>query len=1739
MLKYFIFSFFIAITSLSLHAQNFSNKGKDFWLGYGYHINMNPTSNNAQELVLYFTSDKSANVLVEIPAVGYSQTYQVIANQVTESDPIPKTGAQDARLADTGKYNRGIHVTSDVDIVAYAHIYNSNISGATLLLPTNTLGKEYYSINYNQSSNANNSNSFCFVVATEDNTTVEITPSQGNKNRKKVGTPFLVSLNKGEIYNLMGTVSAKSGTDLTSTHIRSISTSGSNVCKKIAVFSGSGKISIGGDQSGSSDNLFAQALPVSTWGLRYLTSPTGSQPNNYYRICVADSSTIVKLNGTVIPNSYLNRNFFYELKNSVPISTPGNGIGIFTAALPNYIEADKPIAVAQYCTTQGEDGNPSPVGDPEMIYLSPVEQTINKITLNSTPHFNITEHWINVIIPKGGVPSFKLDGVSQAGSFTTHPQNTKYAYATLFVDPGGHNLYSDTGFNAIAYGFGSFESYGYNAGTNVKDIYQPVFQNPYARLDFATTCSNTPFLFSVPLSSQPNVITWDFGNNPSLSPNTTIGPINSPVYDSTEYINGKYLYYYSPGKTFIFNKDGLDTIKLTATNGAPDGCGSNEAVYIIPITVNKKPTANFSVNTQCASANIQFNDATANLGASTVATSTWIFGDGSPTSGIPAPQHIYSLPGVYNVNYTAITNYGCYDDTLMPLSIFGSPIANFKIASTTCIGDSILLFDSSYMVGGTISKWYWDYGNGKKDTLTSSIPTKQVYLRADSITIQLIVENKFGCKSNPFIQKIKIHPNPIADFQLPSAICLPSGKSSFFDKSTIADSTEASFIYRWNFGDGFKDSIKNPIHYYTTTSPFTVFLSVKSKYGCFADTSKILNTVYPQQKVTFSVSKEVCLRDTTFCKDETVVAGASISNWYWNFNDGSPIDTLQNPNHVYRNSGTDSVTFFVVSSNGCPSDTVTQKTIVNSLPTASFITTNASLCEKKQIGILSTSIPNIGNIVKWNWNLGDSTIIKSTNGDTIFHTYSIWKNYNATLNVTTDKGCKSDTFFKTINIHSSPIIKFTSPDICLSDRLAKFNDSSFSPDNSPLNYHWNFNALSAIPTVPTNLYPTPVFSSQKNPTITYLFPSTYSVVDSIVTNKGCGASKKQLFTVNGANPIASFTTFPQNSFCSNDSIRIQNTSTVDFGNIIKVEIYWDNANAPTIKEIDNQPYSNKIYTHHYPSFLNSASAAKNYTIRFVVYSGTQCFKEISKTITLHPVPKVKFNAIPSICNDTTPRLLSQASEITGIAGNGIFAGLGITTSNGLFNPRLVLPGKDTLKYTFTDAINGCADSTFQVINIWPSPIAKWAIISTPCERKQLIFSDSSTSAVGKIVSWQWTFGDGTTITKNNKLPFSKVYANASQQPFNASLLVITDSGCRSTYNTQPIKVGYTPNVSFTMPISVCLPDGNGTFTSTSTINDGSNPILLSHLWNFGDPNNNTPSTSAPNATHQFTALPPTLGYPIQLIVTKNACSDTLVKNFLAVYPQPKADFLAKPTFVCMGDTIRFFDKTNGISSPVQRWVWDLAQGISDTTQNPKRAFKDSGNFAIKLFNYNKQGCVSTLKIDTIKVYPYPHVDLGEPIYLIEGNSIPLSPILLYGNQLSYQWSPSTYLNQTNIPIPIATPKGDSITYTLRLTGIGNCTIRDSIKIVLIHDLNIPNAFSPNGDGINDTWQMTNADNYPNAQIEIYDRSGQIVYKSIGYNNANGWDGKYNGKPLPVATYYYLIRPNNGKPIRSGSITLIR
>ena len=887
-----ILLFFSMLVFLSAIAQDFSNKGKDFWISYGNHVRMfEPITaqNQAEQMELYMTSDVNTTGAVEIKGTGFNQTFTVTANQITTIS-IPRSAA----LLDEGIYNLGIHVTSDKPIVVYSFIYVNAISGATLCLPVSTLGREYYSINYTQVSNNNNSYSYFDVIAADTGiTTVEIIPAATTKGGHNAGVPFTINLSQGQVYQVLGALLPGNmiftGVDLTGSQIRSISTS-TTKCKKIAVFCGSGKISIGCTGSGTSDNLYQQMYPVSTWGKTYITVPSinkaGRQNQaNIYRIFKSDPAAIVKLNGNIIPAASFTNSQFYE----------------FNTDQPNYIEADKPIIVAQYLTTAGCNGNRGN-GDPEMIYLNPVEQTISNVTLNSmqpAANTNIDEHHLNVVLKNvaAQISSFKIDG-AVAGPFTTLASNPAYAYAQLTVAKGTHTITCDSGFNAIAYGFGNAESYGYSAGTNLKDLYQFVsIQNQYAIVNFPVGCKNSPFKFSMTFPYQPIKIKWFFKG---LFNDTTV---YNPVFDSTWVLNGRTLYRYTLNRPYIINNTGTFPITLIADNQTADGCsGEQEISYDLQIF--EKPKAAFSItHSGCISDPVILSD-TSNGSGRPLIKWQWDFGDGLQSS-LKSPSHTYTKPGSYTIGFSSINDIGCLSDTASKTVLFTEqPVARFIVDGAACVKAAIKFSDKSTPTGASLSKWNWDFGDGTTSTLQNPSHT---YAVIGNYSVKLIIQTITGCKDSVTVP-VKVNYIPHPDFAVPE-ICLDDPFAAFIDSSTLAGNSGNPLTYSWNFGDAKANAanpntstLKNPSHKYTAVGNYDIYLQVTSKDGCYADTTKrfTVNGAVPKADFEVQAATPLCSNKDVTIVDRSTVDFGKITRVeiYWDYaNDPTAKTVDDNPTY--------------------------------------------------------------------------------------------------------------------------------------------------------------------------------------------------------------------------------------------------------------------------------------------------------------------------------------------------------------------------------------------------------------------------------------------------------------------------------------------------------------------------------------------------------------------------------------------------------------------------------------------------------------------------------------------------------------------------------------------------------------------------------------------------------------------------------------------------------------------------
>nr|WP_255563505.1 PKD domain-containing protein [Mucilaginibacter rivuli] len=836
---------------------------------------------------VYITSDVNTTGSITFADGSAPQNFTVTANQVVDLT-IPQSLFLDA----AGQFLKGIHITSAKPIVVFAHIHANAVSGATLVLPVTTLGKDYYSINYKQQSNEAIAYSAFVVVATEDSTVVTITPKATLTDNKPAGVPFTINLKKGELYQGL------SGTDLTGTRIQSVSV-GSSTCKKIAVFSGSSKVFIGCNSGViSSDNLFQQVYPTATWGKNYYTVPLKGRNYDIFRIVLSDPNTNVTLNGTALNQNSFTNGLYYE----------------FNSSTPNIITADKPIQVVQYAVTQGKTINcindPSDVGDPDMVFLTPVEQTITQATLYSTPKENITRQFINVIIKTAAASTFSIDGVVQTG-FSTFGLDPTYSAGQFSVSSGTHNISAGDGFNAIAYGFGNAESYVYAAGANLKDLNQYVqINDPVTNAAVTSGCTAQSFTANVTLPYQTTKLTWDLKNGSATYTD------NNPQVVKTTQKGTQTLYQYNYPNPVSYPVAGIYDINVMAFNPNADVCGAT-ATIDLNFSIIDPPVAKFtSRDTLCTADTIMFHDKTDSI-ANPVIKWHYDFNTGD-TSNLRNPVYSFLNPGNYTVSLTAKGATGCVSNVFQKkIHVYPMPVAKFTYSTPDCDTRLVTFTDQSTTAERPITQWVYDFGDGSAlQTQTTNAPVNHIFTGAGKFAVKLYNITDKGCPGKTFTDTVNVHPLPVIKVVLPD-VCISDVVAQFSDQSTIADKSEAQFTYLWNFGDANStpanpntSTAKNPTHAFTNANPanYNLSLTVTSKDGCSSklDTVFTVNGANPTAAFTVQNPNQLCSSHDVFFVNNATVGFGSVTKivMQYDLNDPTSIVTYNRPaaGQVFRHT---------------------------------------------------------------------------------------------------------------------------------------------------------------------------------------------------------------------------------------------------------------------------------------------------------------------------------------------------------------------------------------------------------------------------------------------------------------------------------------------------------------------------------------------------------------------------------------------------------------------------------------------------------------------------------------------------------------------------------------------------------------------------------------------------------------------------------------------------------------------
>lgn len=1123
-------------------AQEPSNKGTDFWVGYGHHMFMEPIKSpmdpalrNTQNLVLYFSAEEDADVTVTVNNTTWTRSYHVAAHTVLASDDMPK--GNDATEVDCRLYTEGpgfnseglfanhaIHIHSSKPIVAYAHGIASGSSGATMLMPVNTWGYSYLSLNSNQLGSLF---SWTYVVASHDNTRVEITPGAKTRNGKAAGQAFYATLNAGEIYQVLGDEgqlgpNGGGGVEMSGTRIRSID-NGTGKCYPVAVYSGSdGTVDSMSCGYGFTEADMQQVFPTHAWGKRYLTAPTSREDKpafmvvNAYKVLVNDVSTIVKVNGKTLTG--LKKNYYYFESNTADV-----------------IEADKPVMVAQFIPggRVGSCNSGNPNTDPDIIYLSPLAQGINKIGFYRNNREDIVTNYLTLIVPnKGtGLSSLRIDGASVTGLPSTqyytytHPKMPDYSvvvrrwtgFAPAPATPPGQCLVScDSAFTAITYGLGPAESYAYNAGTHIYNL--DALSSLHNTLSASSqpnvfTCVDAPVTISALVAYKPTQIAWGL----SALAGTVVPAVdvtdNAPLMVETVEVHGGIFYKYTLAGTYRFNKADTFYLPVTFTSMEVENCEHKEEI-LLKIIVKDKPRVDyaFARNTNCSLDTVHFTGTDKSIDGYTLQTWDWTFPDGKTADGIKA-AHLLAPGADQPVVLSAVTQEGCVADTVKQIVVYAPPKASFTASpAAVCENGAYSYTGTATYEGSGSLQWYWILGNGNTQTTTINSTSPAVYKQAGEHIVQLVVKAGEFCISDTIKKTVVVYGAPKVDIVYPEG-CLPKdGKVTFTNKTSAAEGQTIT-SHLWNFGDADAtpdnpntSTAAGPSHSYSKYGDYSISYRAQSSKGCITDTViKAKFNLAP----TFSFPAL-----TPVCENAAAVsvAKASVTNNvpYTAIYKGPGTTPEGMFTPALAGAGVDTVWFVCTATSGCV-DSIKQTIEVYPQPVAAYNFTN-NTCVGDAVTFTSTAtVAGSDAISRWSWNLGDNNKPEKTTDAAFDHPYAAYGSYDVVLTVTSNHNCVSKPVTQTVVVRPLPVADFAVPEaICLPGGAAIFTNKSTIALNGTLNYSWDFGDGTGT-------------STAVNPSHVYAAGGSYNVQLSAVSAYGCRSAASNKADKFSERPLAAFT----------------------------------------------------------------------------------------------------------------------------------------------------------------------------------------------------------------------------------------------------------------------------------------------------------------------------------------------------------------------------------------------------------------------------------------------------------------------------------------------------------------------------------------------------------------------------------------------------------------------------------------
>lgn len=1218
-----------------------------------------------------------------------------------------------------------------------------------------------------------------------------------------------------------------------------------------------------------------------------------------------------------------------------------------------------------------------------------------------------------------------------------------------------------------------------------------------------SACVGDPIHFvnqSTPGGSPISGYSWDFGDGNS---STDANPSHAYTYDGV-----------------------FDIILVTSgANGQADAEVKADYITIFP-----NPAAVFSTSGNGCTVpfGVTFNNTSATGSNITYA---WNFGNNQTSTLKNPPMVTYTANGTYDVTLTVTnTTTGCHSTISQPI-VVSNFAAGIDAPASACVGTPVQVNDAS-TVGA--NSWIWSSGAGQ--TLTTQNPTF-TYGTPGTYNITLTAQNTTsGCQST-VTKPITIYPNPIISFTADQLVSCNPAMINFINSS-------AAGTFEWDFGDGQTATGQNPPpHVYQNPGMYDVTVTMTSPNGC--ESSLTIPDMIQISPVILHMTADVVegcdplVVQLHGIADVPNAAQNPVLTWTWTYGDGQTGTGQNPPAHTYT-LGVYDVSLTVTTQSGCTVTETWEDTIqVGHIESVDFSSTPDSTCAKTDVNFTDLSVigvPHDPADIEYTWDFQDGGAWEQ-NPTHQFTSDTGW--FDVTL-IVDYRGCK-DTIKKTDVVYIiAPIAKFN-PDQSLFCNPASLPINVMLNDNSiyglisdDVQMSWNFGDGHTI------AYDDPDVDDADKATVSHIFENygTYTVKE-VILNHTTGCADSTTRQIHISQMDANFG-LSNDSLCRTSSIGAYNTTV---------------STHPVYTTMWNAPGATYQFAYSTPSVTYVYPTAGNYNITMVATNSVGCVDTEVKQITALEFPAAQFAADNMYgCVPFEVTFINQSHPQGNGAPVGNFLWTFLDDNTTQTTPNLAATVSHTymtedtfdIKLVATDYF-GCVSQPDTIQVITTKPVAEFAVDSVVCDQE--IFQTVNTSTGSQPLTYEWYAGGlgspliGTDENENHSFDDTPS-PNYTHLPHSMWLIVTDNHGCKDTVTQDMIVSLPMAGIQYTLAGANVGIDGSFNCPPVfATFSDASESFgdITGWQWNFGDGKSSV--LENPNNTYVFSGT-----YSTSLTITDEfgCTSDTLLFQYLTIGgPSGNPSWSITPGVGCSQNVV--FNITDMVS--VSNIVWSPGDGttINDSV-NFLHTYPNNEDFDPTVIIIDSLGCEVLYEMPPINIpdngleaffVPNTHETMLGGEFIFDDQSISDAPIV------TWQWDfgdGTVITNTTGETVTHSYPTMGIRIVTLTVTDINGCKHTYIFEVNVIGNFDIPNVFTPNGNGVNENFTLMH-DMFKHYDIVIVNRWGDVVERKLNHTGVLLWDGKsQNGKECVDGVYFYKLVGTlwDGTTMeKDGFVTLVR